>query len=45
MGDELLEILEGQKRLDRQVQQMDRGSLRETARGMSGVYIHILYVF
>lgn len=39
MGDELLEILEGQKRLDQQFQQMtspaDRGSLREAARGMS----------
>ena len=39
MGDELLEILEGQKKLDQQFQQMtlpaDRGSLREAARGMS----------
>ena len=39
MGDELLEILEGQRQLDRQFQQLsvatERGTLRETARGMS----------
>ena len=39
MGDEVLEILEGQRQLDRQFQQLsvatERGTLRETARGMS----------
>ena len=39
MGDELLEILEGQKQLDRRFQQLtvasERGSLRDTARGVS----------
>ena len=39
MGDELLEILEGQKRLDQQFRQLtspaNRGTLRETARGVS----------